>query len=88
MKTKSCFMNPNSDEKMEGDVRTTNGGLTKKDLLLGVAFVLLGVIGALVGNYMWYCVENYCYIHPIGLFACFVFIVLIVWIFRQAEKVE
>ncbi|NMX22158.1 hypothetical protein C5S30_07005 [ANME-1 cluster archaeon GoMg4] len=64
--------------------------LTKKELLLGIVFVILGLIGALAGNYMWYCVEkgNYCYIHPVGLFACFVFIVLIVWIFRQAEKVE
>jgi uncharacterized membrane protein YeaQ/YmgE (transglycosylase-associated protein family) len=69
-------------------IKKTTGGLTPKDLHLGVVFVLLGLIGALAGNYMWYCVENYCYIHPIGLFACFVFIVLIVWIFRQAEKLN
>lgn len=64
--------------------------LTKKELLLGVVFVILGLIGALAGNYMWYCVENYCYtdIHPVGLFACFVFIGLIVFVIWQAEKVE
>jgi hypothetical protein len=71
---------------MGEDLKETPGGLTPKDLLLGVVFVLLGLIGAFVGSYAWWRVEQLGYPDAVGLFALVVFVCLIVWIIRQAEK--